>query len=377
MLVPIANEPRDYAWGSATAMGELLGLPADGRPQAELWLGAHHGSPARILDPSLTGGAGTLEEWIARDPDAALGPGRDRLPFLLKVLAVGAPLSLQAHPDTERAASGFAREDQAGIPLDAPHRNYKDPHPKPEVVVALSETFEALSGFRPVEESRAVFEELGLDEVVRRLDSLEETVGWLVRRADGTAEVLRVVVEAAQGREDASWPTIRRLARLHPDDPGVVVALLLNLVTLRRGEALFQDAGSIHAYLDGVGIEVMIASDNVLRGGLTAKHVDADELLAVLDLGAGPVARLDPAPGEGSIERFDPGVGDFALSRVFGSARLGLSGPAIALCTAGSIRLGGARSTALLSRGEAVYVTPDEQELSFAGDGELFVATTP
>ncbi|GMA27996.1 type I phosphomannose isomerase catalytic subunit [Arenivirga flava] len=145
MLIPISNMPRDYGWGSRTLIAEALGRPAGDGPEAELWLGAHPGSPSRIDEPALTGGAADLAEWIEADPASA---GVDRLPFLLKLLAAAAPLSLQAHPSPEQAREGFERENALGIPLDAPHRNYKDASAKPELVVALSERFEALSGFR-------------------------------------------------------------------------------------------------------------------------------------------------------------------------------------------------------------------------------------
>ena len=158
MFVPIANTPRPYEWGSKTAIAEVLDREPSGEPEAELWLGAHPGSPSRILTPEHTGGARDLAEWIAEDPTSALGDFAEggRLPFLLKLLAAAAPLSLQAHPTLEQAREGFARENEAGVPLTAPDRNYKDAFPKPEVIVALSDSFDALCGFRPVSEFRAM-----------------------------------------------------------------------------------------------------------------------------------------------------------------------------------------------------------------------------
>src|SRR5665213_3437546 len=160
MFVRIGNTPRDYAWGSATEMADLLGTEPSGRPEAELWLGAHPGSPSRILDPAQTEGARDLAEWTSRDPQLSLGAGRTRLPYLLKVLAAAAPLSLQAHPSTAQAEAGFARENAAGIPLDSPERNYKDAVHKPEVIFALSDPFVTLCGFREVTASQAVLRRL-------------------------------------------------------------------------------------------------------------------------------------------------------------------------------------------------------------------------
>lgn len=436
MFVVIANTPRDYAWGSTTLLSSLLGSIPSGGPEAELWLGAHPGSPARIVgeggggsadggegggdsasgaaDASPGDGAGgvaasprDLAEWIAADPEAALG-GRDRLPFLLKVLAAAGPLSLQAHPDAARAAAGFAAENALGIPLDAPERNYRDPYPKPEIIVAVSERFVALCGFRPVAESREVFAALGLDELVPRLESLPELFAWLLAGGpEVEALVARVVARAAAsappspvGRtnlkeidpasdhfgtestesDDGSFvfgalATVRALAAAFPGDPGILSALLLNRVTLARGEALFLPAGNIHAYLSGLGIELMTASDNVLRGGLTRKHVDIDELLAVLDFRTVPVPYLVPeiAPG---VALYRPDDAGFVLAHVTADVRLTLTGPAIALCTAGSFEIEGGVASATITRGEALYITPEEGALAFAGSGEVFVATT-
>jgi mannose-6-phosphate isomerase len=396
MFVAIGNTPRDYAWGSTTAIAGLLGTTPSGRPEAELWLGAHPGSPARILDPSQVAGARDLAEWIAADPATTLG-GRPRLPFLLKVLA-GGPLSLQAHPTAEQAAEGFARENALGIPLDAPDRNYRDPHPKPEVIYALSERFDALCGFRPVSQTREVFLALGLDELVPRLDALPDLFAWLMAGGPEVDVLVARVTALTKTKENDpdrdhvvperrheggdsfvfdALAAARMLAETHPGDVGIVSSLLLNHVTLARGEALYLPAGNIHAYLDGLGIEVMTASDNVLRGGLTPKHVDVPELLRVLDIAPGPVPRLLPDVESASLEVFRPGVADFVLAHVTGDAALPLSGPAIALCTAGSFGIEGAGSAVELGRGEAVYVTPDEARLDVVGAGELFLATTP
>ncbi len=378
MFVAITNTPRPYAWGSRTAIADVLGRKPSGDPEAELWLGAHSGSPSAIVDPSQTGGARTLEEWIAADPRTALGAhaASARLPFLLKILAAESPLSLQAHPTPEQAQEGFDREKEAGVPIDAAERNYKDPFPKPELIYALSDTFEALCGFRSVDsflDAVVALDDPGLAPLIERASSdaaLPELVRWL---SEGGPEVDAVVERVSSAPRAPELVT--RLAAQYPGDPGIVIALLLNHVTLRRGEALYLPAGNIHAYLAGLGVELMIASDNVLRGGLTPKHVDVHELLHVLDFSVAPIPYLEPTHPLKNVEVFaapDPG---FALAHVTGSGTLDPDGPAIAICTSGSFEIAGRHSTRL-GRGDAVFITPEERVLRIEGDGELFVAMT-
>lgn len=395
MFVPITNTPRNYDWGSLTAIGELLGHATSGRPEAELWLGAHRGSPSRIQQPHLTKGSQTLDHWIAADPDAALGSGSlgRGLPFLLKILAADAPLSLQAHPNREQAIAGFARENAAGTPLDAPERNYKDDQQKPEVIYALSETFEALCGFRPVEQS---LESLGnlesrtarsaLEPLTTRLRvSLKSAVEWILKApSEQLMPGIQAVVDAAHaertrdGVPDAQMSVARMLAEHYPNDPGILLSLLLNHVTLKRGEALYLPAGNIHAYLRGLGVELMAASDNVLRGGLTSKHIDVSELMAVLNFDESPIPYLRPKLRENGLEFFEPDLPDFRLIRVSNGtdAVVELTGPAIAACLSGETRLQGHKSGAVLTRGDFVYVTPDEGHLTVSAGAEVFLATT-
>ena len=398
MFVGITNTPRDYSWGSRTAIAELFGYEPTGIPEAELWLGAHPGSPSVILQPNLAGGAQNLAEWIARDPAVALtgvagaalpADPEPRLSFLMKVLAAGAPLSLQAHPTPEQAREGFARENAAGIPLDAPFRNYKDAYPKPELMLALSDTFEALCGFRSAASIRADLDLLGTSDASisalhNRLTSdaaLPATFEWLISRGEGVAELVTSVVDAAApiAGDAPQFATVIDLHRQYPADPGIVISLLINRVSLKRGDVLYLPAGNIHAYLEGLGIEVMASSDNVLRGGLTPKHVDVPELLAVLDFTPLPVPYLSPIVLAAGAAEYRPDVSDFVLVHVEGEERVveyGLGGPAIALCISGSFTVAGALGTIELTRGQSVYITPDESALLISGTGELVVATT-
>lgn len=395
MFVPIANTPRDYAWGSRTAIAELLGHEPSGSPEAELWLGAHPGSPARILTPEATGGYATLAEWVAGDA-ASAGLAGPRLPFLLKLLAAEAPLSLQAHPSPAQARDGFERENAAGVPLDAAHRNYKDAFHKPELICALSPTFDALCGFRPVAAAAADVDVLlaatGLSGDARAalqafrddLDGpdaevLRAVVGSLL--TDDVSVLVGAVTDAAASAAlTPAVDTVRLLAEYYPGDPGIVVSLLVNRVTLTRGEVLYLPAGNIHAYLRGFGVELMAASDNVLRGGLTPKHIDVPELLSVLDFTPLPVPYLEPVTPGAGVELYRPDVPDFELAHVVPTAGepavVSLTGPAIAVATDGELTLEGVTGAISLRRGDAAYVTPDEERLSVTGTGELFVATS-
>jgi mannose-6-phosphate isomerase len=363
LFVEITNTPRDYAWGSRTAIAELLGTAPSGGPEAELWLGAHPGSPARLV-----GREGTLLDVVD-----------GRLPFLLKVLAAERPLSLQAHPTPAQAEAGFAAEEAAGVPIDAPERNYKDRYHKPELVYALSDPYRALCGFRPVAETRAVLAAVAGDariapllERLRGDDDLRSVFEWLITRGEGVDDLIAAGVEASAVADDVSWDTVRRLSEYYPGDPGIVISLLLHTAVLSPGEVLYLPAGNIHAYLEGLGVELMASSDNVLRGGLTPKHVDVPELLKVLDFTPRPIPYLLPEEPRPGVRVYRPDVPDFVLTVVDGvDAEIPLAGPAIVLCVRGSVALAGGPE---LPRGHAVYVS-GETVLRLSGDGLSFIAS--
>ena len=369
MFVGITNSPRDYAWGSPTAIADLLGTTPSGGPEAELWLGTHPGSPSRLV-----GRDGTLVDVV-----------HERLPYLLKVLAAASPLSLQAHPTMDQAAAGFARENALGIPLDAAERNYKDAFHKPELIYALSDGFRALCGFRPAHAIASTVERMigaapgdsalnGFSDRLGTDDDIRAAFGWLVAGGDDVQELVAATVDAASGLDGDNFRLVGELAAAYPGDPGIVVSLMLNLVTLRRGEVLYLPAGNIHAYVEGLGIELMAASDNVLRGGLTPKHVDVPELLSVLDFTPVDVPYLDPVEPAPGVAVYSPGLPDFALAVVTADAAYDIGGDGIALCTAGSFSIAGAHGSAAVSRGESVFVTADEGALTISGAGELFIA---
>ncbi|TDB73022.1 mannose-6-phosphate isomerase, class I [Micromonospora sp. KC721] len=375
---------RDYAWGSRSAIAQLQGrpVPSDG-PEAELWLGAHPGAPATVdrdgvrvsLIDLLVAEPG---HWLGEDVIDRFGP---RLPFLMKVLAADAPLSLQAHPDAEQARAGYAVD---ATRTDG-HRNYVDPYHKPELLVAVS-PMEALCGFRDPVESAQVLAGFGvpaLEPVVAALragpvglrDAVRQLLTWPAAERAG---LVRAVVTADVTSPDAELA--RALAARYPGDPGVLVALLLHHVKLAPGEAIWMPAGNLHAYLRGTGVEVMAASDNVLRGGLTPKHVDVDELLRVLrfEVLTDPVVRARAvAPG---VVCWPVPVDDFALHRVTvdegtPQVRLPLPGPRVVLCRAGKLAVDDGAGVVTLEPGQAAVGTAAAEPLVFTGEGEAFVAT--
>jgi mannose-6-phosphate isomerase len=362
MFVGITNTPRDYAWGSKTALAELLGRVPSGKPEAEYWLGTHPGSP------SLTS-AGTLADITD-------------LPFLLKVLAAGSPISLQVHPTTAQAEVGFARENAAGIPVDAPNRNYRDQFAKPEMVYALT-PFRALCGFRPVAETRELLKPLASDaRTAPLLDRLVDDSGiesvftWLITKGDGVAELIDgLSVTANVG---PVWDTVRSLSAAFPGDAGIAISLLLNNVELSPSEAIYLPAGVIHSGQSGLGIELLGPSDNVLRGGLTPKHVDVPELLAILDFAPIPVPYLVPTRPVPGVSVFSPKTADFVLIAVEGALAeftQEINGPVIAFCTRGEFELAGGSTAVSLTRGDSFYISADEESLLLTGDGTLFLAT--
>lgn len=376
------NPVRRYAWGSPTFLPTWRGLPPSGEPEAELWIGAHPSAPSRL---TRGGRETTLDVVIAANPERELGPavsrafGR-RLPFLLKVLAAEEPLSLQAHPSLSQARAGFARETALGIPLDAAHRNYKDDNHKPEVLVALT-PFEALSGFRPMHETATLFESLklaGLTGWARALrqGSLADVFAGIVSYPGEDrarlVEAVRTACETMGGpfRASCSWAV--RLARHYPNDMGVMASLLLNHIQLEPGEAIFLPAGQLHAYLHGSGLEIMANSDNVLRGGLTPKHVDVDELMRVLSFEGRTCAPL-LAIRQGDEAVYETAAEEFRLSLVAvnDTVSLARAGAEILLCTEGRVSLRDATHDIPLVRGEAVFVAASDPVYTMTGSGTV------
>lgn len=341
-VMKLENSIRQYAWGSKTALARLQGRPAAQEPEAELWIGAHSHGPSAV---TVAGRRVTLDRLVAERPAETLGPVAQRfegaLPFLLKVLAVAEPLSIQAHPTLAQAAAGFAREEAAGIAADAPQRSYRDRNHKPEVVVAL-EPYWLLSGFRPYETIAHRLGTIGVPALQAAVAALRATPGAEALRALVAAAlrldaarrtdlVARAEAHAGSRRQEsapaaagsataadsvaaARW--VRRLAAQYPDDAGVLSPWLLNLVQLAPGEGMYTGAGTLHATLHGTGVELQASSDNVLRGGLTPKHVDVPELLRVGSFATAAAAVLRPPPAANGERHYATPTAEFALSSV-------------------------------------------------------------
>lgn len=393
MIDELQNSIQPYAWGSRRALAELRGEagPTTG-PEAELWMGAHVVAPSRLQSTGQS-----LLDAITASPQALLGDGvltgyGPKLPFLLKVLAAAEPLSLQAHPSIAQAERGFDADEAAGIPLSAPNRNYKDRNHKPELLCALSE-FWALRGFREVPASIELLTELnvsGLEPTLAalRADPAATGISRVFSRlmqapADSQKSLSDAVAAACRARAASStrfadelrWGV--RIAELYPGDIGLVIALLLNLVRLAPGDAIYLPAGNLHAYLDGTGVELMASSDNVLRGGLTPKHVNVPELLAILDFRPLPTEVVRPV-AHGSEQIYETAAPEFRLSRfdVAGSSiDVSVSGPEIWLVTQGSVTLlPRAGAPLALSQSRSAFVSADTAQLTLSGKGQIFRA---
>ncbi|MCP2258669.1 mannose-6-phosphate isomerase, type 1 [Streptoalloteichus tenebrarius] len=405
----LRNAVRPYAWGSRTAIADLLGRPVPApHPEAELWLGAHPADPSLLVGED--GSETSLLDRLTEDPTGQLGPdcaGRwgGRLPFLMKVLAADEPLSLQAHPSAAQAAEGFAREEAAGIPLDAPNRNYKDPNHKPELICALTE-FHALAGFRDAHRTLELLKSLEVPALRAHIELLAAQpdadglralfTTWITLPQPALDKLVPQVLDGCvahlrdHGPFDRECRTALELAEAYPGDAGVLAALLLNRIVLHPGEAIYLPAGNLHAYLHGTGVEIMANSDNVLRGGLTPKHVDVPELLRVLDFRCGdvPVLRGDAV---GHLTAYRTPAPEFHLSTLDWTSESGdvegewidSAGPQILLCTAGAARLTTADGRRLdLARGQSVWVAAADPSvlvepvgLAECGRVQLFRAT--
>lgn len=390
---------RPYAWGSLTAMAELFGRDPSGDPEAELWFGAHPGAPSRVLG----GEPATLDELISRDPEQLLGRETvavhgPALPFLAKVLAAGSPLSLQVHPTREQAQAGFAAEEAAGVDRAAADRNYKDANHKPEMIFALTD-FEALCGFRQPEDAAQLFRAVArlvesagqpvpalflqtasdlesgrpegerLETVFRRLISGGDEVREAVAAA---AAAVRSLPAAEKGGLDPVVAELDELDGYYPGDPGVLISLLLNRVSLSPGEAIYLPAGNIHAYLRGLGVEVMASSDNVLRGGLTPKHVDLPELLKTIDFQALGIPRVAAERTGLGQELYRPPFSEFSLQRLelaqtAGSESMSAAdvpllqnGPTLVMALRGSLVLDSPKQDLILNPGDCAFIGADE-----------------
>ena len=364
MIRKITNQALPYAWGSKTLISDYLGYTETGGPMAEIWFGTHAGSMAYAEDS----GMGLLE----------LRGGRP-LSFLMKFLAADQALSIQAHPNLLQAAEGFA----------AGNLNYKDANHKPEAIVAVSE-FEALCGFKSDQQVRELLEDILSYPVTPQLraaaehwmqlleQSLQRLFSHLLHSRNTFTELGLSL--AALADFDSRFELAAKLNKQHPGDPGVAVALLMNYVRLQPGQSLALPAGNIHAYLSGLGVEVMASSDNVLRGGLTEKHIDVDELERVVDFESRGIQLVQQKEIAAGLTEFQIPFDEFVLYRIEPSgdrvhADLQISGDAIAVCIGGEVAISNSQDEREeLTRGEAVFVGNSARLLSFSGAGTVYLA---
>jgi mannose-6-phosphate isomerase len=385
---------QHYAWGTTDAIPELLGLPADGRPVAEYWLGAHPLTPSEVDGVLLDALVASNPEVVGEASRAAFG---DRLPYLVKVLSARHALSLQAHPSREQAEEGFAKENAAGLAADAPERTYRDDWPKPELLIALTE-FDGLAGFRDPKRTAALFGGLGVaDELASVIGALTERKGSaalaevfldVLSLKGERARLSELVCAAAMQKKDFPGElgefarTILELDEVFPTDPSIIAAALMNRVTLKPGEALYVPAGHMHAYLSGTGVEVMANSDNVIRGGLTSKHVDVGELVRVVDFEPSVPKATHPVAVRDGVEKYPTPCEEFDVWRLTPGAKQGpiklpgAKSARILLLTEGGAELAVGSDRLQLRRGEAAFLPATDSAATISGTAVAFMTAS-
>lgn len=385
---------QNYAWGSKTLLPSILGRIESEEPQAELWLGAHPKAPAIVQTEE---GSIQLNKFISSDSDRVLGKFSNykQLPFLMKILTAATPLSIQSHPNLWQAKEGFEMENILRIPLDANNRNYKDNNHKPELICALTE-FEAMCGFRLVKEIADLFRYINLGDYFEFLKSFldnpnQETLKIIFDRLMNSdkqiiAKAVKTLLQdmtykpARNESEDFAFNWIKRLNQFYPGDVGVFAPLLLNTVKLQPGEALYLGAGELHAYLKGAGVEIMANSDNVLRGGLTPKHIDVPELLKTLTFNCGKEEIIYPTPNNSFEKTYQTPADEFELSRIEladSSYKLKPEGAEIVFCLHGEFELKTQNDEILiLKKGESAFISGETKSYSLQGTGKAFRAKT-
>ncbi|MDX7986478.1 mannose-6-phosphate isomerase [Xenorhabdus sp. 12] len=385
-MLKMINNIQHYDWGSKTALTDIYGIDnPDNQPMAELWMGAHPKSSSLVTDPQ-TGETITLNALIASDPKKHLGERTahqfQRLPFLFKVLCAAQPLSIQVHPDKKSAEIGFAKENSAGIPVDSAQRNYKDDNHKPELVYALT-PFKAMNAFRPLSEITQLLASVSAahpDIQTFLQHPSEKTLSFLFSQllnmqGDQKHLAIAVLKSALNSNQGEPWDTIRKMTAFYPDDNGLFSPLLLNVVELEPGQAMFLYARTPHAYLEGVALEVMANSDNVLRAGLTSKHIDVPELMANLDFipkFANTLLTL-PKQEKGALNYPVP-VNDFCFS-VYAVQEQPITlvndSASILFCFEGQVDISTDKQQLRLFSGESVFLSAIEQAVIIQGSGKL------
>ncbi len=389
----LKNIVQEYAWGSRTSIPELLGNPSPSeKPQAEMWMGAHPKASSQI---AVNGDWTPLTEIIRKYPEKILGAEvaekfSNSLPFLFKVLAADRPLSVQAHPNLSQAQKGFERENTQGIPIDDFHRNYRDNNHKPELICALT-PFTALNGFRPIPEILELANTLcsaTLEPELEALHNSPDSIGLkyffqdiMTMPEHRQKEVIACAADTASGLAgvEPAWEWIIKLHEEYPEDIGVISPLFLNLVELKPGQAMYLPAGELHSYLKGTGAELMANSDNVIRGGLTPKHIDVEELMNILTFKDRKPEILEPNPTNHYESAYPTNASEFVLSVIHLDNRAFESSikrnVEILLCTAGEAEITEEDNKTSLKKGDSVIVPASVKAYSIKGDATIYKAS--
>lgn len=390
-IFSLKNQIQNYAWGSREILGRMRGVPVPTeQPEAEVWVGAHPAAPSRA---TVDGAESPLNELIVENPSRFLRPDRtsDWFPFLFKILAIDAPLSIQVHPTPEQAIAGFEDEQARGIAIDAPFRNYKDRYSKPETVIALS-PMRVLTGVRPVEQLKTLAAAFGATWLEERAElSPKQLLTEIIHLPQETASAeVQHLVDTAPGLLGASNEVVADAAELvrivdgkYPGDRGLLVAFVMNLVHLAPGESAFTPDGQVHAYVSGTAIELMNPSDNVMRAGLTAKHIDTEELIKVLGEKQDAPVIQRPNPEDGPLGTYAMWDERMSVTRVRIEEGKPLNytfkGISAALSVAGQVTIqakdGNGTDEFVLGATESVLHVGEPSEAMLSGSGELYIAS--
>ncbi len=398
-IFKLRNHIREYIWGSKTFIANLQGKDeASKEPQAELWMGTHLSAPSRVM---INGKEKSLRDIISEQPYKMLGKKvagefKNELPFLFKILAAASPLSIQAHPNKDQAQKGFERENRENIPLNSSERNYKDDNHKPELICALT-NFEVMCGFQPIIEIVDRIKYLQLEDLIHGIDEFEIDhstknlkklfLKLMSEHDDNQTKQVSILInkitelEPRNENEILIFRWIARLAAIYPKDMGVFSPLFLNIIKLKPGEALFIEAGVLHAYLNGCGVEIMANSDNVLRGGLTPKKIDFPELIKVLKFDDKGLKRIQPKFSNNEYI-YQTNAKEFQLSKILVKdaepfVKANISTVEIILCTEGSGSITWSDSTLELKTGDSIFIPFAISEYSIEGSMELFRVVVP
>ena len=383
-IYTMKNSIKNYAWGSKTFLSKLMGQEThNATPQAELWMGTHPQGVSEIQkgDEWLS-----LDKFIFNHPDSALGNTIARqcdnnLPFLFKILAIGKPLSIQVHPDVHQAVSGYERENKHNIPLSASNRNFKDKSPKPELVCALTPLW-AMCGFRSYEDIQKNFLPIRSNIDLCQPDQTIDDFFYQLLHLDNSHKnkLITAATRYAKSNKDQShWQWVMRLSELFPDDIGVLAPLFLNTICLSPGEGLFLQPGLLHAYLDGNAIEIMCNSDNVIRGGLTTKHIDIETLLEIVSTQNVDIHPIQPKMVTPNEWHYSIPINNFSLTRYDilhnHCLKISVNGPEVLLCIKGNIRISQETGNLLLKPGMSAFVSYDAKCYTIDGDGVVYKAS--